>query len=187
MVLFAARVLATMLQRGPSVLRFGVKGGEPVFVRTALFTTRGGAKFGKQIFKTPTIKTGLTRQQQALAISEGSFRKAATSLSIEVALNVSEGDIIIANAIIGKTIRPLSRGKIQSVDDAGNAVIGQIRALAPGGASPDFQLLGAGLLSAVLPVVGPEVRTDIFSKLAGPSKLGRQATSVFELTQALAI
>jgi len=174
MVFFTVRALATLLQRGPTVIRFGLR--QPVFLKSV-----AGPVAGKTAVKTlPKLSERIT------AITSAKLNRAGTRVVLDTAFDISGGDQIIANKIIGRTIAPISQGRIKNVTDAGEVIIDQIRALRPGGERPDFPLLALGLSTQFLPFVGSEVREAIVEQVFGAgTKLGQTASAVFKIASSI--
>lgn len=174
MVFFTVRALATLLQRGPTAIRFGLR--QPVFLRSVAGPVAGKA----------TIKVLPRMSERITAVGFGILNKAGTNIAVDAALEITGGDEVVANAILGRTITPISKGRILNVTDAGEVIIGQVQALRPGGEAPDFRLFGLGLASLTLPFVGEEVIESIVEQLAGPgTKIGSTISSIFKITKSI--
>lgn len=144
MVIFTVRALATMFKVGPKAIRFATANKKVL-----------GHTFPRS-----------AKQAIATEFVQAKFRK----ISINFGLEVTGGDEWIANKVIGGTVKPITRGKITNVDDAGNATIVVLKSFKPGGAKPRFKGLAKGFLLASLPLpfVKEEVIEDVLEKIGTP-------------------
>jgi len=140
MVLFALRSLATALKVGPRFFRF-----------KPLIFASGAVEGTKSVIVRRTVQATIERT------------------AINIALELSDGDAFLANLIIGKTITPLTSGRVTNVTEAGTAVLTSIKSLVPGGpaANPE-DLVKVALPASVLPFVGEEVFEQVLLQSGVP-------------------
>jgi len=131
MVLFTARALATVFRVGPKFFQIGTD------VKIA----------GRIVTLIPPV-----------AIARQAIQIFAIKAGINTAIELTNTDAFIANKIIGKTIRPLTAGRVTTTVGAGEAVFSSIASLEPGGApARPADLIRVGLPALVLPFVAEEV------------------------------
>lgn len=144
MVFFVPRAAMTIFKVGPKFLKF-----------------KNATVFGIKTTKNPT---------SGKIVASKFVEAKLSSVGINIALEVSGGNRFLASVILGGTIRPLTGGRVTSVDQAGEISFGALRSIAPGGRPIEFGNLAKVVAPAtVLPFVRGEVIGEVL-ELAGTPK-----------------